>query len=105
MEVVGACKTYLTTYQTSWCHSIRHQSSDIPLPELSYAQTPYATRDSVPAVVATNRNMILMFIFNAYFVQLREKVRVFYWLVRHDVSRCSVPYSRVTGAERDDRRM
>jgi hypothetical protein len=99
MELISAWRTYLTRYRISRCRSIRQQSSSISFPEF-YSQTQFATRDRVSAVVATNHNMISMSVCSASCVQLREKVRVFYWLFHYDVPPCCVPYSPVTGSER-----
>jgi hypothetical protein len=105
MELISAWKTCLTRHQISPCRSIRQQSLSISFPEF-YSQTPFATRDRVPAVVATNHNMILMFVCSASCVRLtvREKARVLYWLLHYDVSRCCVPHSPVSGSERHGRR-
>jgi len=105
MELISAWKTYLTRHQISQCRSVRQQSSSVSFPEF-YSQTQFTTRDRVPAVVTTctNHNMISMSVCSAFYVQLREKVHVFYWLLHYDVSRCRVPYLPVSGSECHGRR-
>lgn len=103
IESISAYETYQTRQQISRCRSIRQQSSSTSFPEF-YSQTQFATRDRVLAVVATNHNMISMSVCSSSCVQLRRKMRVFYWLLHYDVSRCCVPYSPVSGSERHGRR-